>query len=117
MKTSHDKLIRTVTGLICTALLLAAAARLNTASALDQSVVDSVTQSVVEIGPIIQVTDVHNKKSLLAFEWASGTVIRSDGFILTSHHAVDSASLATQLKGKQGVKVMQGLFAVYTADP
>jgi S1-C subfamily serine protease len=81
------------------------------AAAIDEEVADRVWPAVVQLGPMMEVTESNGRKKLAAFGWGSGTIIDPSGFILTNHHVTDISDLEGQVP--RNVKLLPGKLAVY----
>ncbi|MGA7731745.1 MAG: serine protease [Chloroflexia bacterium] len=115
---AHRRLLRILTVVACAALLALPAGQLNTASAIEQDVVDRIVPAVVQLGPILEITDRQGAKTLKFIGWGSGSIIHSDGFILTNHHVTDVSALEPQIEAQSGVKIVKDRLAVFlTIDP
>lgn len=95
-------------------VLMGAAPATQTAAkdtSLEKKVIQNVQKASVQLGPVALLKDKSGKQVLRFFGWGSGTIISSDGFILTNNHVFDTSSLRDQVK-KSGGKLLEGKLVV-----
>jgi S1-C subfamily serine protease len=107
----YPKLVRILAVL---ALGLAASlspSQLGRALAIDKPTIAKVLPAVVQLGPLVQVTQ-NGRTSLRYIPWGSGSIVSPKGYILTNHHVTDVSDLKDQARGQPNVKVIEGKLAV-----
>jgi S1-C subfamily serine protease len=99
---------------LCTVTLLALTGSvfLRPTQALDRNVTQSVMHSVVQLGPIAEVTNKKGKTEVRFFGWGSGTLLTADGYILTNHHVTDVTDVIDQVKDQPNIKIREGELVV-----
>ena len=109
----NRKTLRVLAAIVVGLLAAIPAAQPRHAAAIDPGVVDRVYPAVVQLGPIAEITGADGQTEVRFLGWGSGTIVDSQGFILTNHHVTDVSDLQTQLKDRPDVKILEGKLAVF----
>jgi S1-C subfamily serine protease len=113
----YRRTLRVLAAIMMGLLAALPVARPQPAAAIDEDVVDRVYPAVVQLGPIVELTDDQGEKTIRFLGWGSGTIVDPDGYILTNHHVTDVSDLIAQLEDRPDVRVIEGRMAVFiTAD-
>lgn len=109
----NRKTLRVLAAIVVGLLAAIPAAQPRHAAAIDPGVVDRVYPAVVQLGPIAEITGADGQTEVRFLGWGSGTIVDSQGFILTNHHVTDVSDLQAQLKDRPDVKILEGKLAVF----
>jgi S1-C subfamily serine protease len=103
---------RTIGLSVVVLLALAGSLFVRPTQALESGLTRQIMRAVVQLGPVVNVTDEDGETSVRFFGWGSGTILTKDGYILTNHHVTDMSSLVEQVADQPGMEVREGELVV-----